>query len=109
MLRDFGWMLFDLDLVSEHRLDGDVWQLYNIQTHGLLSEMDCCTPARLDDSLLPVQMVRPLLQQADVSDLVNNYKARTPTENDADLDDCKVSKIYHTLQCVAIFRTQSLN
>ncbi len=108
MLREFGWVLFDLDLVSEHRSDGQEWRLYSVQANGQLGEMDCCAPARLDDSLLPIQNVRPLLQQADVSDVVKNYSVREPTEDDADLDNCRVAKMYHTVQCVAIFRTNQL-
>jgi hypothetical protein len=108
LLREFGWVLFDLDLVSEHRSDGQEWRLYSVQPNGQIGEMDCCAPARLDDSLLPIQSVRPLLQQADVSDVVSNYKVREPTEDDADLDNCRVAKMYHTVQCVAIFRTNQL-
>ena len=107
----FVQILLDLDLVARYVLEGDTWRLESLEPDGDLASMTFPSAATLNGEPMPVEAVIPaLLAHADLSELVEYirglYDSTAPTEDDVDLDNCKVANVHSTFPCVAFVRVQ---
>ena len=102
----FVQILLDLDLVAKYVLEDQTWRLESLEPDGDLASMTFPSAATLHGEPVPVEAVMPaLLAQADLRELIEYirglYDSTTPTEDDVDLDNCKVANVHSTFPCVA--------
>lgn len=106
MRGQFVQILIDLDLVAKYVFENETWRLESLEPDGDLASMNFPSAATLYGEAVPVEAVLPaLLAQADLRELVEYirglYDSTAPTEDDVDLDNCKIANVYSTFPCVA--------